>query len=148
MRASVVPLLVLAACQTSADHGAGHLELVDAPASGPVATIVKAELAHARAAHKTLAVYVGAEWCEPCVRFHHAAATGELDAKFPDLRLLVFDLDRDQLRLDHAGYSSDMIPLFALPNDDGTSSHRQIEGSVKGDAAIDNIAGRLRPLLP
>lgn len=147
MRTFVVPLAVVAACQSTADH-AGKLELVDAPGSGPVAPIVKAELAHARAAHKTLAVYVGAEWCEPCVRFHHAAAAGELDARFPDLRLLVFDLDRDNLRLDAAGYSSDMIPLIALPDDDGKSSHRQIEGSVKGDAAIDNIAGRLRPLLP
>jgi len=147
MRTFVVPVLALAACQSAAAP-AGKLELVDAPGSGKVAPIVRAELDRARAAHKTLAIYVGAEWCEPCVRFHQAAATGELDSRFPDLRLLIFDLDRDNLRLDAAGYSSDMIPLIALPGDDGMSSHRQIEGSVKGDAAIDNIAGRLRPLLP
>jgi len=145
MRALAV-LLALAACQNS-QAPAGKLELVDAPVAGPVAQIVAAELVRARAAHKTLVVYVGAEWCEPCVRFHKAAQAGELDARFGDLRLLVFDLDRDMTRLDAAGYSSDMIPLFALPSDDGTSSKHQIEGGIKGDAAIENIAVRLRPLL-
>jgi len=147
MRVHAVLLALVAACQNS-QAPAGKLELVDAPAEGAVAPIVATELARARAAHKTLVVYVGADWCEPCVRFHKAAQAGELDARFGDVRLLVFDLDRDMARLDAAGYSSDMIPLFALPRDDGTSSKHQIEGGIKGDAAIEQIAIRLRPLLP
>ena len=145
MRAAVLAF-ALAACQTSAAPGA-KLELVDAPPEGPVAPIVRAELARARAANKTLMVYVGATWCEPCERFHHAAEAGTLDARFGALRLLVFDYDRDDTRLARAGYASEMIPLFVLPREDGRSSGRQIEGSVKGDAAIEDIAGRLRTLM-
>jgi len=145
MRVAVLAF-VLAACQTSAAPGA-KLELVDAPPEGPVAPIVRAELERARAAHKTLMVYVGATWCEPCERFHAAAQTGALDARFPTLRLLVFDYDRDDARLVAAGYKSEMIPLFVLPREDGRSSGRQVEGGVKGEAAIEDIAGRLRTLM-
>jgi hypothetical protein len=145
MRAAVFAF-ALAACQTSATPSA-KLELVDAPPEGPVAPIVRAELARARAAHKTLMVYVGATWCEPCERFHHAAETGALDAQFGALRLLVFDYDRDDTRLVGAGYESEMIPLFVLPREDGRSSGRQIEGGVKGEAAVEDIAGRLRSLM-
>ncbi len=82
-----------------------------------------------RAVHdgKRLLVYVGAPWCAPCTAFHAAATAGKLDATFGDLRLLVFDADRDTEALGRAGYVSRLIPLFAIPRDDGRSSTRQIE---------------------
>jgi thiol-disulfide isomerase/thioredoxin len=100
-----------------------------------------------RADGRTLLVYVGATWCEPCQRFHHAVDQGELDAPFPRLSVLAFDLDRDGEALATAGYVSRLIPLFALPGEDGRASGKQIEGSVKGEAAVGEITPRLRALV-
>lgn len=125
------------------------LELVDArPAVGEdVAPLIARELARAQRDHRRFLVYLGASWCEPCVRFHDAAAAGQLNATFGDVRMLVFDADRDGDALQRAGYRYRLIPLFAIPNADGSASGRQIEGSIKGAAAIDNIAPRLRDLV-
>jgi len=124
------------------------IELVEAPVQGDaVDALVRAALARALASKRTLVVYVGAAWCEPCQRFHHAAERGELDAAFPTLTLLEFDLDRDGERLGAAGYVSKYIPLFALPGPDGKASGRQIEGGIKGDGAVAFIVPRLREML-
>lgn len=125
----------------------GKVELVAAPEAGELDAVVRAELDRARADKRDLLVYVGAPWCEPCTRFHEAAARGELDDDFPTLRLIEVDLDRDAERLERAGYRSRLIPLFAVPGPDGRASGRQIEGSIKGDGAVRNIAPRLRGLL-
>jgi hypothetical protein len=114
---------------------------------GAVAEIVREALGRVAAERRRLVVYVGATWCEPCQRFHQAAAAGELDAAFGDLTLLEFDADRDRGRLAEAGYTSKYIPLFVLPNADGTSSGQQIEGSVKGEGAVREITPRLKTLL-
>lgn len=123
------------------------IELRAAPPGEDAAALVRRELERARADGGDLVVYVGATWCEPCQRFHAAAAAGELDATFPGLRLVEFDLDRDEARLRAAGYASKMIPLFAVPGPDGRASGLQIEGSIKGDGAVAQIAPRLRALL-
>ena len=144
---SVCVLLVLAACKQEPPAPAQKLELVEAPVTGEVAPIVVDALASAAKDHKQLLVYVGATWCEPCVRFHKAAESGQLDAEFGKLRLLVFDFDRDGDALAKANYKSELIPLFALPNPDGTSSGKQIEGSIKGDGAVAQISPRLHELV-
>ncbi len=106
------------------------------------------KLADAGAAEgRSLVVYVGAPWCEPCQRFHEAAKKGELDADFHNLSLLEFDLEVDRARLAAAGYESEMIPLFVLPNEDGRASAKRFEGSIKSSGAVRNIAPRLRSLL-
>jgi thiol-disulfide isomerase/thioredoxin len=115
--------------------------------STDVAASVKVALAQAHADGRTLLVYVGATWCEPCQRFHHAVEQGELDGAFPRLSILGFDADRDGTALGAAGYTSRLIPLFALPRDDGRASGKQIEGSVKGEAAVSEITPRLRSLV-
>lgn len=104
-------------------------------------------VAPAAAARRTLVVYVGASWCEPCQRFHHAAEAGALDGALPRLALLEFDADRDHDRLAAAGYDSKYIPLFALASADGTSSPHRQEGAVKGEGAVDFIVPRLQALL-
>lgn len=124
-----------------------HVQLEDAPASGDVDALVRDALAKSSAAKRRLIVYVGATWCEPCRRFHEAAAKGELDTTFPDLDMLVFDLDRDGERLASAGYVSKYIPLFALPKADGTSSGKQVEGGIKGEGAVAFISPKLQSLL-
>ncbi len=139
-------VLALVACKEDPPPAPPKLELVDAPA-GDVAAFVAPQLAAARAAGKHLLVYVGASWCEPCNRFHAAAAQGQLDAEFGNLTLLVFDKDRDDDALTRAGYTSKLIPLFAIPRDDGTASGHQIEGSIKGAQAIAQIAPRLHALV-
>jgi thiol:disulfide interchange protein len=124
-----------------------RVEIIAAPENEELPATVKRELDRARADGRELLVYVGATWCEPCQYFHKAAAAGELDAVFPGLRLLEFDLDRDRERLKQAGYGSRMIPLFAVPRADGTGSGQQIEGSIKGPGAVDEITPKLRGLL-
>jgi thiol-disulfide isomerase/thioredoxin len=108
---------------------------------------VRQAVSEAARERRRVVVYVGATWCEPCQQFHQAAAAGSLDALFPDLTLVEFDLDRDRERLNQAGYTSKYIPLFALPGPDGSASGKQVEGGIKGDAAVAFMAPRLKELL-
>jgi thiol-disulfide isomerase/thioredoxin len=112
-----------------------------------VTDAVKAAYAKERAEGRTMLVYVGATWCEPCQRFHHAVERGELDAAFPRLSFLAFDADKDGEALANGGYFSRLIPLMALPNADGKASGKQIEGSVKGEGALGDLQPRLRALI-
>jgi thiol-disulfide isomerase/thioredoxin len=138
----------LGGAAASASTAVRPVRIVEAPASGPVAPIVRDAIAAQVAPPKgALLVYVGATWCEPCQRFHQAAERGELDAMFPGVTLLEFDLDRDRERLLSAGYTSKLIPLFALPAGDGTASGKQVEGGIKGEGAVGFIAPRLKALL-
>jgi len=124
-----------------------HVRLVEAANSGAVDGLVRDALGQARAQKRTLIVYVGASWCEPCQRFHHAAESGALDDAFPGLTMLEFDLDRDAERLAQAGYVSKYIPLFALPTPDGRASGKQVEGGIKGEGAVAYMTPRLKDLL-
>ena len=114
---------------------------------GALAPLVRAFMARARAEGRTPLVYVGATWCEPCRYFHAAAERGELDGVLPPLALFDLDLDRDGARIAEAGYRSRMIPLIAVPGDDGRSTGRQIEGSIHGPASPAQITPRLRAIL-
>jgi hypothetical protein len=118
-----------------------------AAAVGDAATVVRETREREKKDGRDLIVYVGAKWCEPCQRFHKAAAAGELDDAFPALTILEFDLDHDKERLEEAGYRSELIPLFVMPDAEGRASSKRFEGSVKGDGAIANITPRLRSLL-
>lgn len=123
---------------------AAHIVFVPAP-DGPVDQLVLDEMK--RSPDRRVLVYVGASWCEPCRRFHDAATAGKLDKTLPPLRLLEFDLDRDEARLKEAGYESKYVPLFAAPAPNGRSMGRQIEGSIKGEGAVDEISPRLLQLI-
>jgi hypothetical protein len=123
------------------------VRIVHAAVGSDAAKVVRDERERAKSDGRDLVVYVGARWCEPCQHFHKAAAKGDLDADFPDLTLLEFDLDDDRDRLTSAGYVGQYIPMFTLPAADGRASDRKFEGSVKGNGAVANIAPRLRSLL-
>lgn len=122
------------------------LDWVDAPAEGDVAAQVRSEWARAQRDNRTLLVYVGASWCEPCRYFHDAALAGRLDDAAAGVRLLAYDLDRDKDRLAAAGYSSDMIPLLAGTAPDGLGTTRKLAGGVKGPEAVDFLIPRLQRL--
>jgi thiol-disulfide isomerase/thioredoxin len=131
-----------------ASAGRRGVELVAAPPGGePVEALVRREAERARANGRTLLVYLGAPWCEPCQRFHDAARAGTLDAELPGVTLLEFDHERDGDRLRAAGYAWHYVPLFARPGPDGRASGRAIEGSIKGEGAVAQIVPRLRGLL-
>jgi len=135
-----------AASSSAKEHGFKLLSL--APSQVAITSVVAQQLARARSANRDLLIYVGAPWCEPCTRFHQAAAAGELDQAFPRLTILEFDHDRDQKRLAFAGCRSQLIPLFALPTEDGRCDPKgRITGSVKGPGAVANITPRLQKLL-
>jgi thiol-disulfide isomerase/thioredoxin len=140
-------IVALVACQGGATPSHGKLELVDAPATSDVAAYLAPLVTRAQADHKKLVVYVGASWCEPCQHFHDAATASQLDDQFGDLRIVVFDYDRDDRALAAAGYQSEMLPLFALPNADGRASGKQFAGSIKGNGAVAQIAPNLHHLV-
>lgn len=150
MKPCLVLVAALAACQGSAPpppSAPAQLEWLDAPATADIAAYVAPLMSRAAADHKTLLVYVGAAWCEPCRYFHEAAVGHKLDAEFGDLRIVAFDDDRDHAALATAGYRSPMIPLFALPGPDGRASGKQFGGSIKGDGAVAQISPKLRALV-
>jgi len=155
VRLIAVLLLAMAACQgappdpakASTGGGSGPVEIEPAPAEGEVAPLVAARLTAAQGRGRQLIVYVGATWCEPCLRLHEAAKAGQLDALFPGLTLLEFDLDRDGDRLDRAGYTSTYVPLLVRPLDDGRASDTRTEGVRGGAEAIADLTPRLRALL-
>lgn len=130
---------------------AGKATFVEAEASDePVAAIVQRERARIEAAGGRLIVAVGASWCEPCRRFHAAVTQGKLDAAIPGVVFLEFDHDRDGKRLEEAGYTSRLIPLYVVPEASGrapTDPDRRMEGSIKGDGAVAEITPRLLRLL-
>jgi thiol-disulfide isomerase/thioredoxin len=110
---------------------------------------VKAELARAEADGRRLVIYVGASWCEPCVRFHDAVEAGRLDRELAGVRFLELDADVHERVRGEAdlGCSSRMIPLFARPTPEGRCGAERIEGAIKGEGAVDFIVPRLAPLL-
>ena len=158
-RALVLGLSLLGAC-TSAPPSPSDPAPARAPEAAPkprirfepagegdLPALVRAFAERARTEGRTPLVYVGATWCEPCRYFHAAAERGELDLELPPLALLELDRDRDGARIDAAGYGSRMIPLFAVPGDDGRASERRIEGSIHGPTSPMQIAPRLREIL-
>jgi thiol-disulfide isomerase/thioredoxin len=118
---------------------------VPAAESGDAAEQVRTVVGAAE--DEEVVVYVGASWCEPCQAFHAALERGDLDASLGGVKFLEFDADRDRARLEAAGYGGRLIPRFALPGADGRFGGKKIEGGIKGDGAVDNILGRLLPLL-
>jgi thiol-disulfide isomerase/thioredoxin len=92
-------------------------------------------------------IYVGATWCEPCQRFHHAVEAGELDQILPDVVFAEFDADVDEARVVAAGCKGKLIPLFSWPDQQGRCTEQRIEGGIKGDGAVENIRERLVPLI-
>lgn len=137
-----------AAPAPSAARAPSRVEFIDAlPVEEDASSVIRREMDRARADRRALVVYVGAPWCEPCQRFHEAAIAGKLDDVLPGTRFIAFDHDRDIERLTRAGYASKLIPLFAIPSPDGSAGPLRIQGSVKGDAAVDQIVPRLAAIL-
>lgn len=94
-------------------------------------------------------LYVGATWCEPCVRFHDALESGALDADLANAVFLEFDFDQHGALLGASDLAceSKLVPLFSRANADGTCSGRRAEGGVKGEAAVPSIVPRVKKLL-
>ncbi len=136
-------VLLLAFACSSQSAASGRVEIVEAPATGDLAAWVRGEVARGT----PVLVYVAATWCEPCRDFHAAAQAGRLDAALGPLRLLEFDLDRDGSYLTGAGYTSQLVPLFARPGADGKATGKQIEGVSKGTDYVEQLTPRIRALL-
>ena len=143
MKALIPAFLV--AC-TNTVHGG--LQIVEAPAgTSDVAALVRQTMERVEASHRRLVVYVGATWCEPCQQIHAAAVAHRLDGEFPDLSLLEFDLDRDEAALTQAGYTSKLIPLFVVPNSDGTAGPHRISGGVHDGDNVKLLSAELHRML-
>lgn len=155
MRTPLLSLVLLLSCQSSSRAPAeapqrpkGRVQLIPAPAQPEsIQEVVKLKAAESKAKGRTLLVYAGASWCEPCRRFHDAAEKGALDAEFGDLDFLTFDVDFDNERLAYGNYETGTIPLIAVPLADGNASPKYMNGSIKGDGAVDEMTPRLKKLL-
>jgi thiol-disulfide isomerase/thioredoxin len=155
----LAPLLAVAwlsACEEAAParktkaattKAVARIELEQLPADGDLSQLLEAEQKRAWADGRTLLVYVGASWCEPCRYFKAALERGELDARFSKLRLLELDRDRDEARLQSAGCMSRMIPLFSRVDAGRCSPTARMEGSIKGAGAVAEMTPRLEALL-
>jgi thiol-disulfide isomerase/thioredoxin len=103
------------------------------------------------AAHpgRTVVVYVGATWCEPCVRFHEALARGQLDGDLPNTLFVELDLDQHEQALGPNDLACDgkLVPRFARAEPDGACGPRRAEGAIKGEGAVGVILPRLKALL-
>lgn len=95
---------------------------IAAPKDADALTTIRTERLRAKAAGRTLVVFAGASWCEPCRMFHRAVAEGALAKSLAAFTFLEFDADADQERLAAIGYAYKEIPYFALPGADGTKS--------------------------
>lgn len=157
---SLLSVSVLSACSNDSPAPTKETSSVTAPAAEPLkvewiqlpsgvgpADFVRAESARADHDKKKLVIYVGATWCEPCQRFHHAAEAGELDRVFGDVRFIDLDADKNASEVAALGCESKMIPLFALPGPDGRCTDRRVEGGIKGDGAVGYISPKLRAVL-
>ena len=141
-------LLVLLACNSqSAPPSGGRVEIIAAPATGDIAPYIASEVSRGARDRVPVLVYVGATWCEPCRDFHAAAMAGKLDAALGPLRLVEYDLDRDESQLAAIGYTSKLVPLFARPAADGKATGTQIEGVKKGRDYVEQLTPRVRSLL-
>ena len=159
---SLLGVLALGACNGRRDESAAKKTAAPAVAKSrakpqmtrraepkaPLEQFVQQHVEEADASGMRVLVYVGATWCEPCKRFHKALESGQLDEALAGTKFIEFDSDRDGTELRAAGYGSQYIPLFSVPDQSGHASGRAIEGSVKGDSAVrEDLVPRLLALL-
>lgn len=111
-----------------------------------VSAHIKQQLTLAAREGRRLVVYVGASWCEPCHDWHNAVRNGTTGA-LPAVRFLEFDLDKDGEALARAGYRTNMVPYFALPNEDGTAAGAHFAGVRKGGSYVSQIREQLSAML-
>lgn len=145
--ASPEPRASSSAKATGSSSAPGKVEWVKFPAGTNASTWVKSELERAKADQKKLVLYVGAKWCEPCQNFHEATERGELDAAFPDLRLVAFDHDDEADTIAELGCGSHYIPMFSVPDSNGHCSRQQIQGGIKGTSNVAFLTEKLRGLI-
>lgn len=148
-RIAAAVFLCLAACSSRPATDSGPLPGPQwvAAGAGALDAVVRAEAERAARSGGRLVVYVGASWCEPCRHFKAAVDDGQLDDALRGVVLLELDADRDEARLEAAGYGGRLIPRFVLPRPDGRASERRFEGSVKGPAAVGDLRPKLQWLL-
>jgi thiol-disulfide isomerase/thioredoxin len=161
-RGYLLGVLALASCDAPSVTSEPSAPRGSASAAGatrpPLLVTAPRDLADGRAfvreqaaAHEGRAVfvYVGATWCEPCVRFHDALARGELDRELPNTLFVELDLDAHEPVLGPTDLACDgkLVPRFARAEPDGSCGPRRAEGAIKGDGAVGVILPRLKALL-
>lgn len=132
----------------SATSASSRPLLVAAPTSLPDGRAFVREQAAAHPDRRVF-VYVGATWCEPCVRFHDAVVRGELDRDLPNTLFVELDLDQHEQALgpNDLACEGKLVPRFARAEPDGSCGPRRAEGAIKGEGAVGVIVPRLKALL-
>lgn len=128
---------------TSAAQNA-KVRILELTQEGDLPSLVRAANVRAKEEHRTLVVYVGADWCPPCKAFHEALVKGDLDEKFPNMTVLMVDLDANRERVLAAGYGSKFIPFFAVPGPDGRKAKGFEVSTLKKDQAMAEIIAGLK----
>lgn len=122
MNSGAVPSPELPSANTARDGGTKRALEIAAPKDADALTTIRTERLRAKAEGRTLVVFAGASWCEPCRMFHQAVQDGSLGSTLRDFTFLEFNADDDQERLGALGYTYKEIPYFALPAADGSRS--------------------------
>lgn len=122
-----------------------HAELV-LPQEGAVDVLVREEMKSAQADGRILVVYVGASWCEPCEYFLEAIHSDSPPPELAKFRFLKFDHDKDEARLQAAGYGGAMLPRFVRPGSEGRGGLVRFEGAIKGPGALGYLVPKLQTL--
>lgn len=141
--------MLVASCDRPTPEGAKP-EIVKAPATlRDGHAWVRDEVSKAARDGRKVLIYVGAPWCDPCVRFHDSVVTGQLDQELPSVRLLELDHDEHEALLAPSDLDcqSQLIPLFARPTPEGRCGLRRVEGGVKGDRAVGFLLPKVKALL-
>lgn len=123
------------------------VRILQADPDADVTSLVRTRRLEAKAAGRTLVVYVGAGWCEPCRRFQAAIEAGKASGRLADVDLLAFDADRDGDRVTAAGYAPTSIPYVALAGPDGAPLETAAagKGSHAHEAVLDRLESWARP---
>lgn len=138
-----------AAATGTAGAGARNakVRIIELTQEGDLPSLIRAANVRAKEEHRTLVVYVGADWCPPCKMFHEAVLRGDFDEKFPNLTVMMVDLDANKERVLAAGYGSKFIPFFAVPGPDGHKAKGFEVSTLKKDQAMAEIIAGIQKFM-
>jgi thiol:disulfide interchange protein len=116
-----------------------------APAAGPLAAQIAAQVEAAKAKHLAAYVYLGAKWCEPCVLLAKYREDPKMRDAFTGTYIIELDMDQwKEKDMRALGYKLGEIPYFSELDARGHGTGREITGGAWGENIPENMAPPLK----